>query len=81
MPQWEYDPEKHGIVTAIRIYEEYPNSQNVKADLALYFGGLVTIDWLNPEHRERYKKGINGYTYIYDERLRPYFDEFVRSWE
>ena len=42
------------------------------AELAFAFGGTCIIDWTNIILRERFKKGITGYTLIYDTRITDY---------
>ena len=71
-----YDPSKQGCITAIRIYNE-DNAKSM-AELAFAFGGTTTIDWCNIRHREVYDIGINGYTFIFDERPRMSFNKLVR---
>jgi len=71
-----YEPTKHGAVTAIKIY--YKEDRTPMADLAFCFGGKTTIEWTNVEQRNAYKKGINGYTFIFDERVKNDFDSFVK---
>jgi len=77
MSMFNYDPTKDGVITAIRIY--YGKNRTSMADLAFCFGGKVTIEWTNIAHRETYQKGINGYTFIFDEREKNNFDSFVKS--
>ena len=71
-----YDPSKQGCITAIRIYND--DSNNSMAELAFAFGGTTTIDWCNTRHRDVYAIGINGYTFIFDERPRVSFDKLVK---
>ena len=65
----DYDPAKHGSVTAIRIFFEDSCTRNPMAELAFTFGGTCVIEWVNVTLRERFKKGINGYTLMYDTRI------------
>ena len=64
----EYDPGKHGTVIAIRIFYDKLNTRSMAA-LAFAFGGTCVIEWVNVTLRERFKKGINGYTLMYDTRI------------
>ena len=70
-----YDPSKQGAIVAIRIYEDGPNSM---AELAFAFGGTTIIDWCNIRHREVYSIGIDGYTFIFDQRPKMSFDKLVK---
>ena len=65
----DYNPAKHGSVIAIRIFYEDSCMRNPMAELAFSFGGTYVIEWVNVTLRERFKKGINGYTLIYDTRI------------
>lgn len=62
-----YDINRYGAVNAIRIYEEEDNFFP-KADLKFVSGDIITICWTSPSERDEYLPGINGYTYIFDER-------------
>lgn len=62
-----YNPTKHGIVTAIRLF--YDNMVTPMAELAFAFGGTITIEWVNVTQRDFFTKGINGYTLMYDTRI------------
>ena len=73
---FKYEPMKDGAVVAIRIYFE--GDRNPMAQLAFTFGGTATINWVNVEQRKVYESGINGYTLIYDERPKKFFQEWVR---
>lgn len=63
----DYDPTNHGVIMAIRLF--YDNMRTPMAELAFAFGGTCVIEWVNVTLRERFKKGINGYTLIYDTRI------------
>lgn len=66
----KYDIKKHGVVTAIRIFEEM-GEMFPKAELFFALTKeTITITWTNKEEREEYLSGINGYTIIYDERSK-----------
>ena len=67
----EYDPGKHGAVIAIRIFYDKLKPCSM-AELAFAFGGTCIIDWTNIILRERFKKGITGYTLMYDTRITDY---------
>ena len=71
-----YTPEKHGIVTAIRLF--YENDRQPMAELAFCFGGTDIIEWTNISQREKYSKGINGYTFFFDERQGNDFESVKR---
>ena len=71
-----YIPEKHGIVTAIRLF--YENDRQPMAELAFCFGGTDIIEWTNISQREKYSKGINGYTFFFDERKKNTFESFKK---
>lgn len=71
-----YDPSKQGCITAIRIYND--DNNNSMAELTFAFGGTTRIDWCNIRHREVYSIGINGYTFIFDERPRMSFDKLAK---
>lgn len=77
MSIFKYDPPKDGAITAIRIY--FMHDRIPMADLAFAFGGMATIEWTNVVQRENYKSGINGYTYVFDEREKPDFNSFVKQ--
>lgn len=74
----EYNPAVDGGITAIRIRGFNPPM----ALLAFANGGTVSIEWTDIEERQKYAPGINGYTYIYDERIQDLgmsFEQFVRQ--
>ena len=73
-----YNPTIHGAVVAIRIY--FMDDRNPMADLAFAFGGTVTIEWTNVTQREKYSKGITGYTLIYDLRPKDSFSAWVKPY-
>lgn len=74
----EYEPTYDGAVIAIRIY--YRQNRAVPmADLIFAYGGMETIEWTNVEQRNEYMKGINGYTFIFDERSSRRFEDFLRK--
>ncbi len=72
-----YEPSKDGAITAIRIF--YENDRTSMAELAFAFGGTVVIEWTNVDQRNTYKKGINGYTFVFDEREKGDFNSFVKQ--
>lgn len=64
-----YNPSIHGAVTSIIIYEEMTKmGPEVKAELYFAHSNSKTICWTNIDQRNSYSSGINGYTYILDER-------------
>ena len=65
----DYDPAKHGSVTAIRIFFEDSCTRNPMAELAFAFGGTCVIEWDTATLRARFEKGINGYTLMSDTRI------------
>ena len=73
-----YSPQTHGAIEAIRIFMD-ENGITPMAELAFAYGGTATICWVNTYEREIYKDGINGYTYIYDERPKREFSGWVKS--
>lgn len=77
MENFNYSPEKNGAVVAIRIF--YSHDRQPMAQLAFAFGGTATINWTCPAERERFAEGINGYTFIYDERAKPDFSSLVKN--
>lgn len=68
-----YNPTMHGLVTAIRIFNE--DGYKPMAELIFAFGGSRIIRWDIVENREEYAAGINAYTLMYDERAKRPFDE------
>jgi len=76
MENLKYIPSKDGAVTAIRIY--YENDRTSMAELAFAFGGTATIEWTNVDERNIYLSGMNGYTFVFDEREKGDFQCFVR---
>ena len=73
-----YNPREYGAVVAIRIFYDYDNfGYTPMAELAFAFGGTEIIPWDEPAERERFSAGINGYTYIYDERPKRQFADWV----
>ena len=72
----DYSPEKHGIVTAIRLF--YEKDRQSMAELVFCFGGTDIIEWTNISQREKYSKGINGYTFFFDERQIGNFESFKK---
>lgn len=71
-----YDPSKQGSITAIRIF--YDDARNSMAELVFAFGGTEIIEWTNVRQREVYEIGINGYTFVFDERPNMVFNKLVR---
>lgn len=73
-----YDPVKDGAVVAIRIY----GAESPKAVLVFAFGGSVEIEWTVITEKQKYEKGISGYTYIFDERpdaIGRDFESFIKE--
>lgn len=68
----EYNVHKDGAVVAIRIKEGeiFP-----VAEIKTVSGKIFNITWTNKEERDSFAQGINGYTFIYDERQRVSFEE------
>lgn len=66
-PKNSYNPLIDGGITAIRIFEK--NGGLPQAELIFAFGKRRTINWVNIEERKLYEPGINGYTFILDERI------------
>ena len=64
-----YDPIIHGAVEAIRIFYSENATMDVLAELRFCFGGATIIKWTNPNEREKFAEGINGYTLFLDERV------------
>ena len=64
-----YDPIIHGAVEAIRIFYSENATMDVLAELRFCFGGTTIIEWTNPDEREKFAEGINGYTLFLDERV------------
>jgi hypothetical protein len=77
--KFSYEPSKNGVITAIRIY--YLNDRTPMAQLVFAFGGTVTIEWTNPEQRNIFKDGINGYTLFFDEREKADFESFIKLYD
>lgn len=74
----EYNPLKDGVVVAIRIY----GTKSPRAVLAFAFGGIADIEWDVVSERVKYEKGINAYTYVFDERpskIGRTFESFIRE--
>ena len=65
----QYDPIIHGAVEAIRIFYSENATMDVLAELRFCFGGTTIIEWTNPDEREKFVEGINGYTLFLDERV------------
>lgn len=78
MENRKYDPRKDGDVVAIRIFNNPENPYSPNAELAFAFGGSEVIEWTNPSQRAQYIAGINGYTFIFDERERREFKDFIK---
>jgi len=70
-----YDPAIQGAINAIRLYTDYSEGYDIKAELAFAFGGSTTISWITPTEREVYEPGINGYTLFFDEREKAPFEK------
>ena len=72
-----YDPEIYGAVVAIHIWLK--DGYQPMADLTFAFGGMKTIEWDNIDEREKYQRGINAYTIIYDDRTKLPFEAHIRE--
>ncbi len=77
----EYDPAKHGVVLAMRLFTDWDKMCTPTAELAFAFGGTFVCQWNREDIREIFRKGINCYTLIYDERLNdvPFERHIVKS--
>lgn len=64
-----YDPIIHGTVEAIRIFYSENATRDILAELRFCFGGTTIIEWTNPDEREKFADGIDGYTLFLDERV------------
>ena len=64
-----YDPILHGDVEVIRIFYSENCLNDILAELRFCFGGTTIIEWTNPDEREKFEEGINGYTLFLDERV------------
>lgn len=64
-----YDPILHGDVEVIRIFYSENCLKDILAELRFCFGGTTIIEWTNPDEREKFEEGINGYTLFLDERV------------
>ena len=64
-----YDPIIHGAVEAIRIFYSENTTKDILAELRFRFGGTTIIEWTNPDEREKFADGIDGYTLFLDERV------------
>lgn len=65
----DYDPDHHGPVEVIRIFYSENDPKDILAELKFCFGGSTIIEWTNPDEREKFEEGINGYTLFLDERV------------
>ena len=70
-----YNPLVQGAISAIRIYNQ--DGYKPMAQLVFALGKEVTIEWDNVEQRKKYAAGINAYTYIYDEREKCSFNDWI----
>jgi len=77
-----YDPSEMGAIVAIRLfYDEY---RSVMAELAFAYGSTHTTEWTDIAQRRAFQIGINGYTFIFDERdvaKEKTFQDFVKTKE
>ena len=64
-----YNPIIHGTVEAIRIFYSENTTKDILAELRFCFGGTTIIEWTNPDEREKFADGIDGYTLFLDERV------------
>lgn len=64
-----YNPIIHGTVEAIRIFYSENTTRDILAELRFCFGGTTIIEWTNPDEREKFADGIDGYTLFLDERV------------
>ena len=70
MPEEAYDPNEHGMITHVHIYNQYTKEGFcVKAELTFSFGFFKTITWNDPNERKFYLTGIDGYTFFIDDRI------------
>lgn len=74
-----YNPIKNGAIQAIRIFYSNNTLRTPMAELVFAFGGTTIIHWNRVDEREKYIKGINGYTLIYDEREKAPFKDFIKK--
>jgi len=74
----KYNPQKDGAVVAVRIFED-GGSLFPKAEMAFAFGGTEIIEWTNSEQRTPFLRGMNGYTFIFDERQKHNFNHYVKE--
>lgn len=64
-----YNPIIHGTVEVIRIFYSENATRDILAELRFCFGGTTIIEWTNPDEREKFADGIDGYTLFLDERV------------
>lgn len=64
-----YNPIIHGTVEVIRIFYSENTTKDILAELRFCFGGTTIIEWTNPDEREKFADGIDGYTLFLDERV------------
>ena len=64
-----YNPIIYGTVEAIRIFYSENATKDILAELRFCFGGTTIIEWTNPDEREKFADGIDGYTLFLDERV------------
>lgn len=64
-----YNPIIHGTVEVIRIFYSENATRDILAELRFCFGGTTIIEWANPDEREKFADGIDGYTLFLDERV------------
>ena len=76
----DYNPEKDGIVYAMRIF--YPDNKpsTHMVELALSSGGTISFQWTDEDLRKKFSPGISGYTFIFDERVGRFnFSDFIKT--
>lgn len=64
-----YNPIIHGTIEVIRIFYSENATRDILAELRFCFGGTTIIEWTNPDEREKFADGIDGYTLFLDERV------------
>ena len=70
---------KEKMIIAVRIYDDYYNGPIVMAEIKYANGDTEKIVWNHTEEREKYSKMMNGYTFFYDERVKPNWNN-INSW-
>lgn len=76
----DYNPEKDGIVYAMRIF--YPDNKpsTPMVELALSSGGTISFQRTNEDLRKKFSPWISCYTFIFDERVERFnFSDFIKT--